>query len=1036
MQSETAGAKISKYLASVQEQFNSGHAVEHAYRPALQQLMQSHQDTVAVNDPKKSEFGAPDFIFLQASNPNIIKGYAEAKDVGTPLDKVEQSEQMLRYAGYANLFLTDYLEFRFYANGQRYNEISIGHLLKGQLVLAPDASERLWRELKAFLDLPPEKIKSGKRLAEIMGAKARRIRDNVAGFLTSPKEAPDLSKIYQLMKNMLVHDLDVAKFADMYAQTLVYGLFIARYADKTLDDFSRSEARDLVPRSNPFLREFFDHIAGIGFDSRLAKIVDELCEVFRVSNVEEIVHQHLRIQDGTTSVKDPIIHFYEDFLQAYDPTQRRKMGAYYTPAPVVKFIIRNIDEILKNDFKISRGLASTERASYEVATQPWRRKGERIDRLTKEVTGPHVQILDPAVGTATFLNEIVKHIHASFHGQEGRWPGYVRDNLVPRLYGFELMMAPYTIAHLKLGMTLRETGVEQLNSRLNVFLTNTLEEGVPTQPDLFSFGLADAVSEESRLAAEVKGERPVMVVVGNPPYSGVSSNETPFANRLVDRYKVEPGGHDRLRERKHWLNDDYVKFVAFAEDMIAKNGSGVMGMITNNGYLDNPTFRGMRWHLLNTFDKIYVLDLHGNINKQEKAPDGSSDQNVFDIMQGVGILLAVKTGAKKKGKLAEIFHAETFGLREEKFDYLNQEIEWEAVKPTDGHYFKPRRAVESKEYSEGIAINDLFIVGGLGIVTGRDRLAISFESNELARRVELFRSMSVEDARVNFELGKDSTTWKVEWAQQDLTEHESDASIRRIQFRPFDYRYCYYLPYSSGFLVRPNLRVMKHFLADDENLGLVTTRLQKSNPGAFISESMVTHKVFNSYDSNSIFPLWLTHEDGERSSNLRVAEVKRLCARLSEIPSPEDLLDYIYGVLWSPSYRLQNAERMQVGFPRVPVIASDQEFSRIAALGRQLRLVHLMKSDLLDTFATTYPMAGSDIVETIVYTSEKVYINDDQYFGKVPEIAWNTYVGGYQPARKWLNERKGRSLSDDELTHYQRLIAALVETDRIMNEIG
>ncbi len=283
---------------------------------------------------------------------------------------------------------------------------------------------------------------------------------------------------------------------------------------------------------------------------------------------------------------------------------------------------------------------------------------------------------------------------------------------------------------------------------------------------------------------------------------------------------------------------------------------------------------------------------------------------------------------------------------------------------------------------------------------------------------------------------KDSTTWKVEWAQQDLTEHESDASIRRIQFRPFDYRYCYYLPYSSGFLVRPNLRVMKHFLADDENLGLVTTRLQKSNPGAFISESMVTHKVFNSYDSNSIFPLWLTHEDGERSSNLRVAEVKRLCARLSEIPSPEDLLDYIYGVLWSPSYRLQNAERMQVGFPRVPVIASDQEFSRIAALGRQLRLVHLMKSDLLDTFATTYPMAGSDIVETIVYTSEKVYINDDQYFGKVPEIAWNTYVGGYQPARKWLNERKGRSLSDDELTHYQRLIAALVETDRIMNEIG
>ena len=455
---------INKYLEEVSQKFNSGHAVEHAYRPALQRLMESFNDTIAVNDPKHSEHGAPDFVFLKKSNPKIIKGYAEAKNITVSLDKTEKSAQMERYAGYTNLFLTDYLEFRFFRNGEKYKSISLGHVKDGKLHTTSKYGESLARELKAFLELPPETIRSGKRLAEIMGGKARRIRDNLAIYLGRDDERnAELHKIYEMMKKMLVHDLEPDKFADMYAQTLVYGLFVARYCDTTPDSFTRNEARDLVPKSNPFLQHFFDHIVGPNFDTRLGYIVDELCEIFSVSNVREIVHKHLRIQDETSDEKDSIIHFYEDFLKAYDPSERKKMGAYYTPIPIVQFIVRNVDKILKEEFGVTKGLASSETTTYEIKTQPWRKKGERKDRHTRPVTVPRVQILDPAVGTATFLNETIKFIHKGFKGQEGQWPSYVQDNLMKRLYGFELMMAPYTIAHLKLGMTLRETGVEDIN---------------------------------------------------------------------------------------------------------------------------------------------------------------------------------------------------------------------------------------------------------------------------------------------------------------------------------------------------------------------------------------------------------------------------------------------------------------------------------------------------------------------------------------------------------------------------------------------
>lgn len=787
--------QIHDYLAEIKRQFHSGHAIEHAYRPALQRLMETFDDVVAVNDPKHSEHGAPDFVFLKQSNNSIIRGYAEAKDITVNLDKTEKTNQMERYAGYTNLVLTDYLEFRFYKNGEKYETVSLGCVKQGNLHLQPENGERLLRELQAFLDLPPESIKSGRRLAQIMGGKARRIRDNVEIYLKSEYvEAHELEKIYEMMKRLLVHDLDETKFADMYAQTLVYGLFVARYGDDTPENFTRSEARDLVPASNPFLRHFFDHIAGAGFDKRLAKIVDELCEIFSVSDVRNIVHRHLHIADNNAcDAKDPIIHFYEDFLQSYDRLERKKMGAYYTPTPVVRLIVRQIDQLLKTEFGIAKGLASSDTITRTVATQPWRKKGERKDRLTRDIVESRVQILDPAVGTATFLNETIRYIYEkNFQsGQAGLWPSYANDNLIPRLFGFELMMAPYTVAHLKLAMMLRETGVNKLKTRLNVFLTNTLEEGIPVQPDLFSLGLTGAVTEESRLAAEVKSEKPVMVVMGNPPYSGVSSNETKFANSLIEKYKVEPGGVIKLQEKKHWLNDDYVKFIAFAEDMIERNGSGIVGMITNNGFLDNPTFRGMRWHLARTFDKIFVVNLHGNAKKRETAPDGGKDENVFDIMQGVSIMIAVKNNTKQ-AEFADVHYQDIFGLRQDKFDQLGTEITFKKINLDQKMlYFVAKDTKGQEDYEKGILLNELMPVNTAGIVTMGDSFIISEWPESIRDRVCKLANGEYDQDRLNseFTLGKNYAKYVLSSAS-GLRLNED--LIVPIAYRPFDIRYTYF----------------------------------------------------------------------------------------------------------------------------------------------------------------------------------------------------------------------------------------------------
>ncbi len=1036
---------ISEYAIKLAEALASGHAREHSYRPALKDLFSSFTDALAVNEPKRSEFGSPDFIILSEKNHDIVLGHAEAKDINVPLDKIEKSEQMRRYSGYPKIILTNGLEFRFFENGEKYETVVIGELQTSSIHFDETQYDRLSNEIAAFLERPPESIRSGKRLAQIMGDKARRIRDNIIIYLKDEDKtrSEELRKIYEMMKVLLVHDLTEEKFADMYAQTLVYGLFVARYSDKTLDSFTRQEARDLVPKSNPFLRKFFDHIAGSDFDVRLGHIVDELCAVFMVSDVQMLVHKHLRILENTGE-KDPIIHFYEDFLKEYDPNERKKMGAYYTPIPVVQFIVKQVDKILQEDFGITKGLADAEKKTIGT-----------YKHSTKQ-TLHRVQILDPAVGTATFLNEIIKYLRKDFEGQEGRWESYVKEDLLPRLYGFELMMAPYTIAHLKLGMTLQETGVKDLTQRLGVFLTNTLEEGLPNQINLdMAFGLSSAVAEEASQAGVIKHSKPIMVLMGNPPYSGHSSNVTNYAQSIINKYKQDIPELKRPAQAK-WLSDDYVKFIAFSEDLINKNGEGIVAVITNNAYLDNPTFRGMRRRLLQTFDTIRILDLHGSFLKRETAPDGSKDENVFDIQQGVAIMLASKFSKKKSG-LGKLQHAELFGLRSEKFNNLSTDIKWTDVNYDKEMYFFTNKDMTGiEEYRKNISITELFsLTGGRpapGIVTTHDSFAISWSAEDMEHKInDLIKSKDYEDASRSYRLCKTSQ-WDYNKAKEYLATSSWRNNLMQINYRPFDNRWTVY---DSSVAVHKRERIMSNYL--QKNIGLMLCRQQKTD--GFHHVLIHDRIVESSYVSNRTseigftFPLYIYHDDGTRTQNFKPEVLKEFTKNLNSGRTPSEILDYIYAVLYSPKYREKYKEFLKIDFPRIPTPINNAEFVTLSDLGKQLRELHLMTSPILNTLDTTYPEVGSDIVEGIKYWIEDtktfsndeaepkvhkantVTINNAQYFGNVPEIAWSFRIGGYQPAQKWLKDRKGRKLTSDDIVHYQNIIKVLTETDRIMKEI-
>ena len=636
---------IQNYIETINKRYKSGMAREHSYRGDLEDLIRTVVEGVEItNEPANvTDCGNPDYVITKGKIPI---GFIEAKDIGKDITSKTYKEQFDRYRkALDNLIITDYIYFRFYQDGELVHEINIAEIEfpstggvsegRGGIKPLPENFAEFENLLQNFCTFIGQTIKSSKKLADMMAAKARLLQNILERAVSSDEENKEDSSIkaqYETFKQILIHDLTPQAFADIYAQTLAYGMFAARLHDKTLDDFSRQEAAELIPKTNPFLRRLFGYVAGPDIDDRIKTTVDNLADVFRATNVDALLHNFGK----STQMHDPIIHFYEDFLAAYDPKLRKSRGVWYTPEPVVNFIVRAVDEVLKTEFDLKDGLADTTKTKIKVDTQTYDKRTKKYKQIEQEVH--KVQILDPATGTGTFLAEVVKFIYNKrFKAMQGVWSSYVENDLIPRLNGFELLMASYSMAHLKLDMLLAETGYKATkNERFNIYLTNSLEEHHPDTGTIFSNWLSSEANEANR----VKRDTPVMVVMGNPPYAVSSSNKSEWINELMKDYKKD------LNERNiQPLSDDYIKFIRYGEYFINKTGEGILAYISNNSFIDGIIHRKMREHLLKTFDKIYILDLHGNAKKKKTAPDGSPDQNVFDIMQGVSINIFVK---KKK----------------------------------------------------------------------------------------------------------------------------------------------------------------------------------------------------------------------------------------------------------------------------------------------------------------------------------------------------------------------------------------------------
>ena len=1067
------------YLKEVEKHLQQGNATEHSYRRALENLLYEMATSAQVkalnitNEPKHSDFGVPDFVASQPSKSGpLIIGYLECKDIGKDLDQEEKSEQMRRYlAAQPNVILTDYLEFRWYLNHRQkfIKQARLGSPSpKGKIQIDPDGAEGVSQILKGFLQKHPAQIVRAKDLSLRLASLTQIIRDIIVHAFDSKSASQTLQSILQAFRQTLIPDLKEPDFSDMFAQTLVYGLFAAWKFDPNPHNFTKDRARHLIPKTNPFLREFFDLVTGAKLEEEpFAVIIEEVVQLLRLTDPELVMKDF----GWAVGKKDPIFHFYETFLSAYDPKERERRGVYYTPEPVVSYIVRSVDHILKTDFNLPQGLAD-----------------EAVTSKKKSTAIHKVLILDPACGTGTFLYHVIDLIRTQFQKSKkaGMWESYVREHLLPRLFGFELMMAPYAIAHLKLGLELAGLDQPDLfrqrwgyefkpNERINVFLTNTLEEAeLRVQRELY---LLQFIATEANAASDIKRDLPIMVILGNPPYSGHSANASwkldaegkknlTFIGRLIESYK-QVDGHPLQERNPKWLQDDYVKFIRWAQWRIEKTGAGIFGMITNHSYLDNPTFRGMRQSLMQTFDRLYFLDLHGNNKKKEKCPDGSKDENVFDIEQGVSINIFIKLPGTRKAS-PKVYHADLYGLRQHKYERLLKtditSTHWIKLSPTIPFYLFKRQDGELRtEYEEGWKLADIFGVNSVGVVTARDDLTIKWSEGEVWTTVNDFSSLPAEDARHKYELGEDAQDWKVAMAQGDLRSTALEKEkIVPILYRPFDCRFTYYTGRSRGFICRPRSEIMRHMLAG-ENLGLCIGRAgQVIDPGqwniVFCSRDITEFNLYRR-GGNNLFPLYLYPDptkNGEfftngsdRHSNVNPKFINEASNKLKlkflgygkgdlkKTFGPEDIFYYLYAVLHSPAYRLRYDDFLRMDFPRVPLTTNIKIFRLLSAMGQELVALHLLESSVLSKSQPSYNVKGDNLVEKGYpkFSKDKVQINREQCFEGVPEKVWNFHVGGYQVCEKWLKDRRGRKLSFDDLMHYQKVIVALKETIRLMEEI-
>jgi hypothetical protein len=1047
---------LEKYLTSIARRIIQNDYREESLYPALGELFRQAAEKLdkpnvdITLQPRKTDAGNPDMRVWDGNYRSI--GYVEAKRPGIDLNKIQESKQLQRYFNaFPNVILTDFFEFRLYKEGRLTDKVSIGRpFVARKLHETPpvEQEEAFIVLLQEFFSHSAPVTQRASSLAKELARRTRYLEHTIEVELVE-ETSKELTGFYKAFQQYLIADLSKSAFADLYAQTITYGLFAAR--TRSSGYFTRKNAREFIPSTIGILQDVFDFISYRNLPQNIGWIVDDIAGVLNAANTDEILTRYYEEGKGD----DPIIHFYETFLGEYNPDLREKRGVYYTPEPVVRYIVHSVHHLLKEKFDKPLGLAD--------------------DSVT---------VLDPAAGTLTFITEAFKVAVNEFiqtYG-EGGVPNLIKEHLLQHFYAFELMMAPYAIGHLKMGFILDELGYHlQDDERFKLYLTNTLEMEDLEQTELP--GMA-SLSEESRAAGKIKKEKEVLVILGNPPYSGISTNMKEWIVNKIEDYKYVNGEH--FGEKKHWLHDDYVKFIRFAQWKIDQLGHGIVSMITNHGYLDNPTFRGMRESLMNSFDEISVLDLHGNYRKKETAPDGSKDENVFEIKMGVAINIMVKHDENIK----KVQRNDLYGRRNKKYEWLEnhrlQKNGYEELKPQSPFYFFKKQDYKLKDkYKKFVQVVDIFQKSSAGFITARDNFVTDFDSKKLIRRIKSFfdEKNTIDFIKESYQI-KDYRRFKIKEIREERTYNEN--SITKCLYRPFDERFIYYEKY---IVQEWQGKIMKNMISG-ENIGLCIGRQWGAVGSKSYDVVLATNKIidFNLFRRGGelLFPLYLYSkvENGNSNGNgknggstlMMVFEEekeyktrkpninKEFYALLentysrqlnssddskssdesgSRILTPEQIFYYTYAVLYAPAYRHKYAEFLKSDFPRIPFTQNYDLFNELAELGKDLINLHLTKSNKLNNPIAKFQGKGNFMVakpkkvgRNYQPENERVYINKDgQYFGGIPPEVWEYKIGGYQVLDKWLYERRERRLGNEEIQHYCKMVTTLTCTIELQKQI-
>lgn len=1010
---------------------------EHTHRTALQNLLQAIKDNqdkqnkISIkqepNNDKEGR-GAPDFLITKDF---LTLGYIENKRVNANLDNIITSDQILKYTKLSpNIILTDYLRFILLSLNDK-NEIiickevkicsldEIKSVIKNQSLLDTKTQE-LNELFSIFFSKIPNPINSALDFANYLSLRTRILKDEL--LLSSKNET--LLSLFNTFKETLYKELSYEEFCDSFAQTLTYSLFLAKLNNDTAKEIDLNNAKKFIPKSFPlirsmsgFLDDSFENLENIKW--LLEEIINIINHIDITSIIKELnktSEKDLFNRSILSTHKDPYLHFYETFLASYDPKLREVRGVYYTPVPVVIFIINAIDEALKQDFNHKKGLS---------------------EALDKNIT-----LLDFATGTGTFLLEAFRKALEPISKNS---VNYNPKALIDKFCGFEFLIAPYTIAHLKISQSFKEEFNSPLNDdeSLKIALTNTLyfksiSKEQNDQNTLFT--LID-LTREFKKAQKIKEEQ-ILIITGNPPYSGASSNKGLYEDEIKISYGLEPSKANLNNEQKKWISsyfkekskqntstfkaiyekhkleneknpkvmlDDYVKFIRFAQSKIDSQESGIFAFISNNSFLDNPTFRGMRYSLMQSFDKIYILNLHGDTRKKEKAPDGSKDDNVFDIMQGVSINIFIKQNSKAKN--TNIYYHDLYGKRKDKYEFLYENdlnsIKWTLVKNNEPFYlFLPQNNDLLEEYNKGISVKDIFMLSRVGIASSKDAILISTNNKKLEQQVYNFYN-------------------------------EFDKKyIKEIAYKPFDTQKIYY---DIKKVERPRIDIMEHFLGY-ENIGLIYDRGTnlKEISNLFISSKVIDKHLVgaNSYVSPLyLYPTtrskkFLKKENpnfNEENFTSKIENFKEsfrtfIDELYKEKFSPEDILGYIYAVLFHKIYREKYLDFFKIDFPKIPFTKDKNTFKNLSKLGLKLVNLHLLKNDELDF--NVGEALFKDIknknfkIQKIKYNKDvkELFINESLYFNKVSPEIYEFKIGGYAVLDKYLKSHKEEDIDHKYFT--------------------